>query len=75
VPLTATSANLTGRPPTDNPDDVVRALGDAIDVLVDAGRTPGGPASTIIDTTGAQPRLVRAGAITWEEVKACVGLA
>jgi L-threonylcarbamoyladenylate synthase len=72
VPLTATSANLTGRPPTDDPDEVVRALGDYIDVLVDAGRTPGGSPSTIVDATGAEPRLVRAGAIRWEEVQACV---
>jgi L-threonylcarbamoyladenylate synthase len=72
VPLTATSANLTGEPPTDDPDSVVRALGDTIDVLVDAGRTPGGAASTIVDVTGAEPRLVRAGAIAWEEVQACL---
>jgi L-threonylcarbamoyladenylate synthase len=72
VPLTATSANLTGEPPTDDPDSVVRALGDTIDVLVDAGRTPGGAASTIVDVTGAEPRLLRAGAIAWEEVQACL---
>jgi L-threonylcarbamoyladenylate synthase len=72
VPLTATSANLTGEPATDDPDSVERSLGDTIDVLVDAGRTPGGAASTIVDVTGAEPRLVRAGAIAWEEVQACL---
>jgi L-threonylcarbamoyladenylate synthase len=72
VPLTATSANLSGDPPTDDPDSVVRALGDTIDVLVDAGRTPGGAPSTIVDVSGAEPRLVRAGAIAWEEVQACL---
>jgi len=72
VPLTATSANVTGEPPTDDPDSVVRALGDTIDVLVDAGRTPGGAPSTIVDVTGDQPRLIRAGAIAWEEVQACL---
>jgi L-threonylcarbamoyladenylate synthase len=74
-PLIATSANISGSPPTDDPDAVVRALGDLVDVLVDAGRTPGGAASTIVDVTGAEPRLIRAGAIPWEEVKACLGLA
>jgi L-threonylcarbamoyladenylate synthase len=72
VPLTATSANLSGDPPTDDPDSVVRALGDTIDVLVDAGRTPGGAPSTIVDVSGAEPRLVRPGAIAWEEVQACL---
>jgi L-threonylcarbamoyladenylate synthase len=72
VPLTATSANVSGQPPTDDPDAIERALGGTIDLLVDAGRTPGGPASTIVDATGAAPRLVRAGAVAWEEVEACV---
>jgi L-threonylcarbamoyladenylate synthase len=73
-PLTSTSANISGSPPTDDPDTVVRALGDLVDVLVDAGKTPGGAPSTIVDVTGAVPRLIRAGAIPWEEVKACLGL-
>lgn len=72
VPLTATSANRSGEPPTDDPDSVARALGDTIDVLVDAGRTPGGAASTIVDVTGAEPRLLRAGPIAWEEVQTCL---
>jgi L-threonylcarbamoyladenylate synthase len=73
-PLTATSANISGSPPSDDPDAVARALGDLVDVLVDAGKTPGGPPSTVVDVTGAEPRLIRAGAIPWEEVKACLGL-
>lgn len=75
VPLTATSANVSGRPATYDPDEVAKWLGDSIDLLVDAGRAPGGPPSTIIDVTAAEPQLVRRGAISWDEVKACVGLA
>jgi L-threonylcarbamoyladenylate synthase len=70
--LTATSANRSGQPPTDDPDVVAQTLGEAIDVLLDAGRTPGGPPSTIVDAAGGEARLVRAGAISWEEVKACL---
>jgi L-threonylcarbamoyladenylate synthase len=73
VPLTATSANISGSPPTDDPDDVARTLGARVDVIVDAGRTPGGPPSTVVDVTGAEPQLVRAGPISWNEVKACLG--
>jgi tRNA A37 threonylcarbamoyladenosine synthetase subunit TsaC/SUA5/YrdC len=42
---------------------------DGIDLLLDAGLTAGGPPSTIVDVTGPSPRLVRAGAIEWQEVR------
>jgi L-threonylcarbamoyladenylate synthase len=68
VPLTATSANISGKPPTNDPDVVATELGAYLDVLVDAGYTPGGPPSTIVDVTGLEPRLIRAGAIAWHAV-------
>jgi L-threonylcarbamoyladenylate synthase len=71
--LTATSANRTGDDPTNDPDVVDASLGLVIDVLLDAGRTPGGAPSTIVDVGGDEPRLVRAGAISWEEVRTCLG--
>lgn len=71
-PLTATSANISGQPPTNDPDVVWQTLGDRIDVLVDAGCTPGGPPSTIVDVTGDVPGLIRAGAISWDSVLAAI---
>ncbi len=68
LPLTATSANISGQPPTSLPDEVAAALGARLDALVDSGPTAGGPPSTIVDVTGAEPRLIRAGAITWDAV-------
>ena len=68
-PITATSANVSGAPATADPSDVERALGDRIMLLFDAGRTKGGAPSTIVDVTAAQPALVRAGAIQWEEIQ------
>ena len=47
------------------------ALNELIDVLLDAGKTAGGPPSTIVDATGAELRLIRPGAIAWDEVLAC----
>jgi len=70
--LTATSANLSEQPATNDPDAVAAALGDRIDVLLDAGKTTGGPPSTIVDASGSTLRLVRAGAVAWEQVLACV---
>jgi L-threonylcarbamoyladenylate synthase len=68
-PITATSANISGEPATADPDEVEGALGGRIDLLIDTGRTSGGAASTIVDVTGAAPELVRAGAISWDEIE------
>lgn len=68
-PLTATSANRTGEPATNDPDVVWSTLGSAIDLLVDAGPTPGLRASTIVDATSSVPQLIREGAIAWDVVQ------
>jgi len=39
-------------------------------LLIDTGPTRGGPPSTIVDVTSAAPALVRAGAISWDELQA-----
>jgi len=69
-PVTATSANLSGAPAAATADDVEHALGDRLEFMLDAGHTPGGAPSTIVDVTAGEPRLVRAGAIAWEEIQA-----
>jgi L-threonylcarbamoyladenylate synthase len=66
-PVTSTSANRSGEPPTADPA-VVAGLGDGLDGLIDTGPCPGGPPSTIVDVSGETPRLVRAGAVAWERV-------
>ncbi|MEJ2697149.1 MAG: L-threonylcarbamoyladenylate synthase [Candidatus Sulfobium sp.] len=68
IPLTATSANISGHPPAQSPDKVVEYFGGRVDLLVDEGRTPGGKPSTIIDVTGPEVRIVREGAISREEI-------
>jgi L-threonylcarbamoyladenylate synthase len=69
-PVTATSANVTGEPAPATPDDVERMLGDRIEFLLDAGPTAGGAPSTMVEVTDAEPRLVRAGVISWDEIQA-----
>ena len=71
-PLTATSANISDEPATSDPDVVENTLGDRIELLIDGGKTRGGPASTIVDVTVDPPALVRVGAIPWEQVQSCV---
>jgi L-threonylcarbamoyladenylate synthase len=64
-PLTGTSANRSGEPPTAEPGEVARTLGGDLDLLVDGGRTPGGVPSTVVDATLDPPRLLRPGAFSW----------
>jgi L-threonylcarbamoyladenylate synthase len=66
--VTATSANLSGQPPPTDADAVAAALGDRVDVLLDAGAAPGGAPSTIVRIDEGRPTLVRAGAIAWSRV-------
>jgi L-threonylcarbamoyladenylate synthase len=66
--ITATSANRSGQPPVVTPDAVARALGDDLDLLLDAGAAPGGPPSTIVSACDDRLVLIRAGAVRWEDV-------
>jgi tRNA threonylcarbamoyl adenosine modification protein (Sua5/YciO/YrdC/YwlC family) len=62
-PLAVSSANRTGEPPAVTIDDAERMLGESVAVYLDAGTSPGGLASTILDVTASTPRLVREGPI------------
>lgn len=70
--VTATSANLTGHAAMASPDTVAEALPD-LAVLVDAGPSPGGPPSTLIDATTVDIRLLREGALPWSRVLEFLG--
>jgi len=67
--ITATSANRSGTPALASADAVAAALGGAVDVVIDAGPSPGGLASTIVGLDGdAPPRLIREGPIAFARV-------
>ena len=72
-PLAVSSANLSGMPAATDADQAEEMLGDAVAVIVDAGpvgssTAPGGEASTIVDVTGDQGRVLRRGALSLEEL-------
>ena len=69
-PLAVSSANLSGRPAARDADEAESMLGDAVEVIVDAGTTPGADASTIVDCTGTEGRILRRGAISLDELNA-----
>lgn len=71
-PLAVSSANRSGQPPATTMVEARLQLGASIAVYLDGG--PSGPQvpSSIIDLTGTTPRLLRAGALDVEELRAVV---
>ncbi len=67
-PLPTTSANVSGLPEATDAAGIVDQLGDSVDLILDGGPAHGGPASTVVDCTGAVPAIVRVGAMPVEEV-------
>ncbi len=73
-PMAVSSANISGRPPAVSADEARDQLGDLVDVYLDAGPSAQQAASTILDLTGAEPRILRPGPITAEKIAAVLGL-
>lgn len=67
----ATSANEPGGPDPASLDDVPQRIRDSVAAEVDAGRI-GGVASTVVDVTGDEPRILREGAVPASETLARV---
>ena len=74
-PLPTTSANRSGEPEARDADEIERLLGGAIDLVLDGGPAGGGPASTVVDVTGAAPAIRRVGAIDAEAIERCLASA
>lgn len=70
-PLVATTANAPGLPAPADMDDALLQVGDSAALALDAGplADDSGLPSTIVDLTGAVPRVVRAGAVSLEQVR------
>ncbi len=64
IALTGTSANQSGRESPRTTQQAVAAVGDLVDLILDAGDSPGGKPSTIVDVTGRHPRIIREGAVS-----------
>ena len=67
-PLAVSSANVTGQPAATNADQAAAMLGEKVSVILDAGPTTDDRPSTIVDCTGARPRVLRVGAIAVDEI-------
>jgi L-threonylcarbamoyladenylate synthase len=69
IPLTATSANRSGETPLVDPEAVADLLVGEDAALVDDGRLPGGPPSTLIAWEGGRLRVLRQGRLDSAEIR------
>jgi len=67
-PMAVSSANLTGHPAATDADQAEEMLADVVSVIIDAGPSPGGAASTIVDVRGSKGKILRHGAISLDEL-------
>jgi len=61
--LTGTSANRSGGRDPRTVKEVMREVGDRVDLVLDGGATTGDRPSTVVDVTVEPPRIIRQGAI------------
>jgi L-threonylcarbamoyladenylate synthase len=71
--LTATSANFSGEPDPRSAEDAVEAIGEPVDLVLDAGPSPDPTPSTVIDVSMAPPLVRRQGRVSVSEIEKVVG--
>lgn len=68
IPITSTSANLSGEPDPNSISMINRRVLDAVDLIVDAGTLISQTPSTVVDVTEGRTELVREGAIAYKKI-------
>ncbi|WP_016907393.1 MULTISPECIES: L-threonylcarbamoyladenylate synthase [Streptomyces] len=71
-PMAVSSANLSGHASPQDCEAAQRMLGDSVSVYLDGGPTPDPVPSSIVDVTRRVPKLLRAGALSEEELRKVV---
>ena len=67
-PITGTSANISGGADLLTLAELTDEIGSLVDQVVTTGPKPKGTASTVINITNQQPKLLRQGAIPFEAI-------
>lgn len=73
-PMAVSSANVSGQPAAVDADGARGQLGGLVGVYLDAGPSAQQAASTIVDLTGATPRILRPGPVSTARVAEVLGL-
>ena len=72
IPITGTSANISGQPPCSTANQVLESLGQAVNLILDGGPTEGKAGSTLLDVTKDPPEILRQGIIEKTEIEKIV---
>jgi L-threonylcarbamoyladenylate synthase len=72
-PMAVSSANVSGQSPAASAADALEQLGEKVGVYLDGGPSGEPVASTVIDLTGDDPRVLREGAVKTAEVAEVLG--
>jgi L-threonylcarbamoyladenylate synthase len=67
-PLAITTANTDGAQPAMTAQEIVDRFGDAVSIILDAGRCDKNLA-TVVDVTGFEPKLLREGQVAWADIQ------
>jgi L-threonylcarbamoyladenylate synthase len=73
IPITSTSANISGNPSPLTAEMVHKQLGKKVAFIIDDGQTKLKEVSTIIDLSEEVPVLIRDGAISIETLEKIIG--
>jgi tRNA threonylcarbamoyl adenosine modification protein (Sua5/YciO/YrdC/YwlC family) len=71
-PMAVSSANVSGQPAALTLEEARQQLAESVAVYLDGGPSAIGIASTIVDVTAETPRILRAGAVSLEALRAVV---
>jgi L-threonylcarbamoyladenylate synthase len=74
-PMAVTSANLSGRPSAQTAAQVLAQLDGKVDLILDGGKTPGGMASTVVDCTQTELKILRPGPVSLDDMRAVLASA
>ncbi len=69
IPVTGTSANISGFPACSNAEQLVKQMGDRLPLILDGGETGASLASTIVDLRGEVWRILREGTVHEKEIR------
>ncbi len=73
-PLAVTGAYPSGGAPAMTVDEAEDYFGDQVAVYLDGGRSHSAAGSSIVDLTGALPKLLRAGTVAEEKIRSVTGV-
>ncbi len=71
-PLATVGACMHGTPTATTAQQVQAVFGERVSVILDAGEQAA-RASTVVDVTGNDPKLLREGSVLWEDIMSALG--